>query len=101
MHKTILKGIPKWFFVKWFLRPWAPKPNKPFFKNVLFGLAAFGGKAAKPLCSGKRVALWPRCPKPPKTTWPKKHVRIPLMSPATLSSLYVRSVTQDQVSAGG
>ncbi len=43
-----------------------------------FGLAAFRGKAKKPVVSGKRVVFWPWYTRPPKKHLAKNHFGIPL-----------------------
>ncbi len=67
------------FWPSVFWRPGVRRPkNHTCSRNAwLFGLAAEGGKAKKPLFSFKYVICWPRCPRPPKKHLAKKTLRDP------------------------
>ena len=60
-----VEGIPKWFFGQVvFWRPGEPRQTNHTFSGryCLFGLAAEGGKANKPVVSGKCMVFWPWYP---------------------------------------
>ncbi len=67
------------FLATCFLEAWGTKANKPYsFKKVLiFGLAAFGGKATTTICFWRMCGFWPWHPKPPKKHLAKKPLRDP------------------------
>ncbi len=93
LKHVALKGIPRWLFGQVFLlEAWGTKANNTirFLEtSVFFGLAAFGGKAKKPLVSGKRVVYWPCYPTGlQKNTWPTNHFGIPLMTQLYLRMLF-------------